>query len=297
MSGQPASGSSMSPFTQPGAESMPTSPLQNGVCGFSSLPSLAAPEACSISVWTVLSPSTDSGLDRAPSTVAVLDREVTAGVPDEGDAVAPVLAREPEAGEVGRVGVGGLEVDGGLDELVHRRRDRDAGRLEEVLAVEDVLRAGVVGHGVRLAVHLGALDEALEQVVAAPVVEVGAHVAERAGRGERRRLGVADLDHVRGLGVAGQRGGQLLDQPLPLLLLDGQRGAGVVLLERRLQPLPRGVRRVRAVEPDPDVGRLGAAGGVVVELSSSSPQAVRPRPSASTPAVASARLVWLQCAP
>ncbi len=56
MSGQPVSGSSMSPFTQPGAESMPTSPLQNGVCGFSSLPSLAAPEACSISVWTVSSP-------------------------------------------------------------------------------------------------------------------------------------------------------------------------------------------------------------------------------------------------
>ena len=66
MSGQPASGSSMSPFTQPGAESMPTSLLQNGVCGFSSLPSLAAPEACSISVWTVWSPSTDSGLDRTP---------------------------------------------------------------------------------------------------------------------------------------------------------------------------------------------------------------------------------------
>jgi hypothetical protein len=55
---------------------------------------------------------------------------------------------------------------------------------------------------------------------------------------------VADLDDVGGLGVAGQRGGEPLDQALPLLLLDLQRRArvrGGELLHQVVAGLVRGV--------------------------------------------------------
>jgi hypothetical protein len=69
-------------------------------------------------------------------------------------------------------------------------------------------------------------------------------------------LRVADLDDVGRLGLAGQRGGQLLHQAVPLLLLDGQRGAGVLVLEGLLEPVAGLLRSVRPVEPDADVRGL-----------------------------------------
>ena len=56
----------MRPVTQPGADIMPISPAQKGVCGSASLPSLGAPDASVIRVWTVSSPATDSGVDSVP---------------------------------------------------------------------------------------------------------------------------------------------------------------------------------------------------------------------------------------
>src|SRR5215203_4614060 len=63
ISGQPASSSAIRPIIQPGADVMPDSPAQNGVQVSASLPSFAAPDACSKRVCTVSSPSIDSGLD------------------------------------------------------------------------------------------------------------------------------------------------------------------------------------------------------------------------------------------
>src|SRR6478736_1207217 len=65
-SGQPVSGSSRSPFTQPGVDIMPTSPAQNGVHGSASLPSLGAPDDSVKSCWAISRPATDSGDDSDP---------------------------------------------------------------------------------------------------------------------------------------------------------------------------------------------------------------------------------------
>ena len=207
MSGQPASGSSMSPFTQPGRGEHADLAV--------------AERRLRVLLVAVLGRAGGllhqrlhglEALDRlragqgALPLVAVLDREVTPGVPDERDAVAPVLAREPEAGEVGRVGVGRLEVDGGL----RRTRPWSSGpRCRPP-------RRGPCGRRCTSSRRSTARRTSCRRPGAPStkpwsrssppqLAQVGAHVAERAGRGERRGLGVADLDHVRGLGVAGQR--------------------------------------------------------------------------------------------
>ena len=239
---------------------MPMFPAQNGVTGSSSLASAGAPDASLKSFWYVVRPSIDSGVRAARPVLAVERREVAAGVPQESRAVAPVLAGQPVTGEVLLAALL-LEGDRGVDELLHRGRDLELGLLEQVLAVEDVRRARVVGHREGVAVDRCALDEALQQVVAAEVGEVTAQVAERAGRGERRRLGVADLDHVGRLVLRGQRGGQALDEAVPLLLLDGEGGALVLLLERLLQPVPGRLGSVGSIEPDHEVRGLRATIG------------------------------------
>src|SRR5699024_5617555 len=61
-----------------------------------------------------------------------------------------------------------------------------------------------------------------------------------------------------------QRRRVLLDEATPLLLLDRQGRAGVLVLKRRLEVLTRLVRRVRANEPDADVAGLGRLAVVVV---------------------------------
>ena len=230
-----------------------------------------------MSVWTVSRPATDSGLDRAPCPLAaVLDRQVATGVPDERDAVAPVLAREPEAGEVGRLRVGLLEVDGGLDELVHGRRHRRCrpsrrgpcgrrrtssrrSRARRTSCRRRSRRRRSPGAGRRRRRS----SRSSVRSANAPAV------------GERRRLRVADLDHVGGLGLAGQRGGELLDQALPLLLLDRQRRAGVLVLEGRLQPVPRAACGVSAPLSQTRMSAVSAPPSPDASPSSSSPHALQ----------------------
>jgi hypothetical protein len=84
---------------------------------------------------------------------------------------------------------------------------------------------------------------------------------ERARRGERGSLGVAHLDDVRAV-VGGQARRQLVDEAGPLLLLDDQLRAGVLVLERLLEVVARLLRSVRADEPHADL--RGAGGGCCV---------------------------------
>src|SRR6478736_7531630 len=66
VSGQPVFGSRIRPLIQPGAETMPISPAQNGVHESASLPSLAAPEASVKSFCAVSRPAIDSSEDSEP---------------------------------------------------------------------------------------------------------------------------------------------------------------------------------------------------------------------------------------
>jgi hypothetical protein len=165
-----------------------------------------------------------------PTSRRSLPGEVAAVGEDPGDAVAPVLAADEEAGEVLDVARVVLrDLRDGRVELVERRRLGDAGFLPHVLAHEHVPRAEVVGQRVLLAVDRPGVDEGLEQLVATEGVVLVGDVEEGADVGERGALGVAQLDDVRGVRGIRQGGRQLGDEVTPRLLLDLQGRAGVGL--------------------------------------------------------------------
>ena len=154
-------------------------------------------------------------------------------------------------------GLACLEVDRGLDELLHRGRHLEAGLLEEVLAVEDVLRAGVVGHGVRLAVDGAAPRRSPGSRSSPPeVVELVGEVGERAGRGERRRPGCCRPRPRRGSRTRWTATVvSFSTRPSHCCSSMVSVEPGFCVLEGRLEPVAGLLRGVRAVEPDPDVGR------------------------------------------
>ena len=126
------------------------------------------------------------GERRGPLAAVGLGEVATVGE-DPGDAVAPVLAADEEAGEV--LDLVRVLLREGLHrrvELVEGLGHLDASSLVDVLAVEHVAGAEVVRQRVVLAVHLADLDEGLQQLVAAEFcVQVG-DVGEGADVGERR---------------------------------------------------------------------------------------------------------------
>ena len=151
------------------------------------------------------------------------------------------------------------ELDALVDVLVERGRCLQARSRERVVLVEDEARARVQRGGVELLVVRAGLHEAGQQVVAAELGLLVRQVLERADGRERRGLGVADLDEVRGV-RPGQRGRVLVDQAGPRLLLDGQRRSRVLGLEGLLEVVARVLRRVGADEPHADVARRGCGG-------------------------------------
>ena len=135
----------------------------------------------------------------------------------------------------------------------------DPGRFEQVLAVQHDASAGVVRHRVQLAVVRAGLEQALQEIVAAECLTLVGQVGDGAGGLERLGLRVAELHDV-GAVAPRQGGGQLLDDPRPLLALELDLDVGVDLVELGDRVLDERVGRVAAVEPQSD--RLAAPAGV-----------------------------------
>ena len=130
------------------------------------------------------------------------------------------------------LGVRGLDLVQVGEQLVQGgRRGGDAGLAEQILAVDHHPAAGVVRNRLQLAVRRGAgVGQALEP--AAGVLELAlarGQVGERAAGDVGGGLGVAQLDHVRHAGAAGERGVQLGGVVRPLLPLHVHLRAGGLL--------------------------------------------------------------------
>ena len=191
--------------------------------------------------------------------LAFLDGDVAVVRPDERHRRVPVPGRQVEAGEVRDVGVVRLQLLAGGDHLVERRRDLDAGRLEEVLAVDHDAGAGVVGHAVQRVVVRAGIEQALHEVVAAELGSPVAEVDECPRRLERLHLRVAELDDI-GRVAARQRRRLALHDARPLLTLELDLDVRVDLVELGDGVLDHRVGRVGlTVQPEADGAALAAA--------------------------------------
>jgi len=141
-----------------------------------------------------------------PLAVLLL-RNIAAVGEDPGDAIAPVLAAEVEAGEALDVErVLGVDRCNVLVELGQRGgRGGDAGLGPDILAVEHVARSEVVRQRVVLPVDLAGRHEGRQQLGAAERLVLAGDVEERADVGERGRLRVAHFRDVRRVVLVRQR--------------------------------------------------------------------------------------------
>ena len=176
ISGQPSSALMIWPGFQPGAGIMPTSPAQNASQSLASSASAGAALARSKRSLKNSSPAIDSGESSCPTHWSPSLVAMSPPCSQTNDiAACQLLAGQVDAREVRDVGVVRLQLLAGGDHLVERGRDLDARLLEEVLAVDHDAGAGVVRHGVQLAVVGAGLEQALQEVVAA---ELGGLVGE-----------------------------------------------------------------------------------------------------------------------
>ena len=200
--GFPSFGSSAYGHSQPLPMNEPTLPLAktSACCGCASSPVLFARESLSAIVRQAVRPASACGESSVPTHLPFFVFAICAAeVVDERHRGVPVAAREVD-GRVGRILLAAelrhqLVARG--HELGQRlRRRRDPGRLVLVGAVDDAAGAGVVRArrtSCRCSAGLGERRQPGPRVREVGLVER----RECAGRAVLRRVGVAELDHVR----------------------------------------------------------------------------------------------------